>query len=100
LRRAVRNFLDSASDNVAADSAASVLSASRSTAVRTNAANGSPAKAAARPMRPRSFSDTRRSSLALAFIETSHGNLRVRFCTVPVLFSILSCGLSNFLGRP
>src|ERR1700726_5324817 len=56
LRSVARNFLDSAADNVATDSAETVQSASRSTAVRTNAANGSPAKAAARARPSRAFS--------------------------------------------
>jgi MFS family permease len=75
---AARNRLDSVSERVATDSAATVLSASRNTADRTNAASGNPANAAARSIRSRSLVDRRRSRRAVAVIE----KLQLEDCTV------------------
>src|ERR1700736_6253471 len=66
---AARERFDSASEGVAPDSAATVLSAARNTAVRRNAASGNPANAAARSIRSRSYVDRRRSRRAAALME-------------------------------
>ena len=75
---AARNRFDSVSDRVATVSAANVLSASRNTADRTNAASGSPASAVARSIRSRSLVDRRRSRRAVAVLE----RLQLKDCTV------------------
>ena len=76
----VDEALDDAFDvgSIATDAAAIVLSASRNTAVGTNAASGNPANAAARSIRSRSLVDRRRSRRAAAAIE----KLQLEVCTV------------------